>query len=69
MKPPTTEPPDEDDRPYSLWDEESTKDEFRRALAIAHPAERPRLIGKLMRELRDPEVWTFTTPAEVRANF
>ena len=48
--------------PYFLWDEPLTVEEFRRRLASP---ERARLLGKLLREARDTDVWLFTTPAEV----
>jgi len=55
-------------RPYSLWDErDATVGSFRRALAAANEDEKARLLGKLMREARDEDVWHFTTVAEVRA--
>ena len=65
----TTDLSDPEGRPYFLWDEERTVGEFRRALAAAPPAERYRLIGKLMREARDPDVWHFVSPREVWAHF
>ena len=43
--------------------------EFRCALEQADAKERHRLVGKLMREARDPDVWRFVTPREVWANF
>jgi hypothetical protein len=69
VKPLTTDLSREDERPYFLWDETRTLREFRPALATASSAERFRLIGKLMREARDPDVWRFVTPAEVWADF
>jgi len=65
----TTDLSREDDRPYFLRDEDCSVSEFRRALAGAPPAERHRLIGKLMREARDPDVWRFVTPREVWTDF
>jgi hypothetical protein len=56
-------------RPYFLWDERRTTGEFRQALAVAPPGEWARLVGKLMREARDSDVWKFVTPAEVWAHF
>ena len=59
---------DPDARPYFLWDErDATVASFRRALAEAGEDEKARLLGKLMREARDEDVWQFTTVAEVRA--
>ena len=55
-------------RPYFLWDEpHATVATFRDALARADENEKARLVGKLMREARDEDVWRFTTVAEVRA--
>jgi hypothetical protein len=48
--------------PYFLWDEPMTVAQFRERLGST---ERPRLLGKLLREARDTDVWYFTTPAEV----
>lgn len=55
-------------RPYFLWDEpNATVASFRAALARADEDEKARLLGKLMREARDEDVWLFTTVDEVRA--
>lgn len=51
--------------PYFLWDEPMTMAELRRRIAMATPAEWARLLGKVMREARDTDVWRFTTPQEV----
>ena len=51
--------------PYFLWDEPMTVGEFRDKLRVASPPEQARLLGKLLREARDTDVWTFTTPQEV----
>jgi hypothetical protein len=51
--------------PYFLWDAPMTVAEFRRQLATAEPPEQNRLLGKLLREARDTDVWKFTTPEEV----
>jgi hypothetical protein len=61
----TTDLANEQGRPYFLWDEERTTGEFRSALAVAPAPVRYRLIGKLMREARDTDVWKFVTPTEV----
>jgi hypothetical protein len=53
-------------RPYFLWDEDTTIDELRTKLAHADDDEKARLLGKIMREARDPDVWKFTSIAEVR---
>jgi len=65
VRPLTTDLSRDDERPYFLWDEDCSVAEFRRALAGAGQRERQRLIGKLMREARDPDVWLFVTPREV----
>jgi hypothetical protein len=51
--------------PYFLWDEPMTVSRFRERLLQASEPERLRLLAKLLREARDPDVWRFTTPAEV----
>ncbi len=51
--------------PYFLWDDPMTVAEFRQQLATAAPPEQNRLLGKLLREARDTDVWKFTSPAEV----
>jgi hypothetical protein len=51
--------------PYFMWDEPVTLAEVRRRLASAPRPERMRLLGKILREARDPDVWQFTSPAEV----
>ncbi len=58
---------DPTERPYFLWDEQTTVGAFRQALATGTAEERARLLGKLLREARDSDVWAFTTLAEVRA--
>jgi hypothetical protein len=53
-----------DRRPYFLWDEDISIDELRAALTRRGP-DRDRLLGKMLREARDIDVWHFVTPAEV----
>lgn len=60
---------DPEARPYFLWDEQTTIGAFREALVHAHEPEKARLLGKLLREARDTDVWEFTTVREVRALF
>jgi hypothetical protein len=55
--------------PYFLWDEPMTMAELKRRLASASEAERMRLLGKILREARDTDVWRFTTPQEVKKNW
>lgn len=52
-------------RPYFLWDEDLSIDEFREILVAGVESERLRLLGKLLREARDTDVWHFVTPQEV----
>jgi hypothetical protein len=65
----TTDLSREDERPYFLWDEDRSVSEFRSALAEADAPGRYRLVGKLMREARDTDVWRFVTPHEVWNDF
>jgi hypothetical protein len=51
--------------PYFLWDAPMSVAELRSRLASAESPERLRLLGKILREARDTDVWRFTTPAEV----
>ncbi len=53
--------------PYFLWDDPMTVAELRNRLRNASPPERFRLLGKMLREARDTDVWRFTTPSEVAA--
>jgi hypothetical protein len=55
--------------PYFLWDEPMTLSEPRARLQSAGRAERLRLLGRILREARDTDVWRFTTPAEVLASW
>jgi hypothetical protein len=52
-------------RPYFLWDEETTVAQLRSAIEHAEVEEWARLVGKVMREARDTDVWHFVTPREV----
>ncbi|HVT44672.1 MAG TPA: hypothetical protein VMT00_09800 [Thermoanaerobaculia bacterium] len=64
----TTDLSSEEAIPYFLWDQPMTVGELRRRLK-GPPEERARLIGKIMREAREPDVWLFTTPQEVATNW
>lgn len=48
--------------PYFLWDEPLTVAELKQKLNSASVEERHRLLGKILREARDTDVWKFTTP-------
>jgi hypothetical protein len=52
-------------RPYFLWDEDISIDELRAVLSGPHGFARDRLLGKMLREARDIDVWSFVTPDEV----
>jgi hypothetical protein len=61
---------DRDDAiPYFLWDDPIPVRELRHRLATAAPRERDRLLGKILREARDSDVWKFTMPDEVARRF
>ena len=55
--------------PYFLWDEPMTVAELRSSLAKSNDDERYRLLGKILREARDRDVWRFTTPVEVKKSW
>lgn len=55
----------QESRPYFLWDEDISVGELRRLLRDGSEYERVRLVGKMLREARDIDVWEFMTPAEV----
>ncbi len=54
-------------RPYFFWDEDTSVDELRAVLSELDSPERTRLLGKLLREARDTDVWRFVTPEQVAA--
>lgn len=55
--------------PYFLWDDPMTVAELHARLRDASPPERSRLLGKILREARDTDVWHFTTPRDVAAEW
>jgi hypothetical protein len=55
--------------PYFLWDDPMTMRELRERLATASAPERTRLLGKIVREARDPDVWRFISPQELSRRF
>ena len=63
----TTDLTQQDSRPYFLWDEDTSVAELRAALLGADESERQRLLGKMLREARDSDVWQFVSPAQVAA--
>jgi len=52
-------------RPYFLWDEDVSIAELRQTLAEADSPRRDQLVGKMLREARDLDVWQFIRPVEV----
>ena len=66
MRPLTTDLTKMNARPYFLWDEDVTVAELRDILANGPSDERDRLLGKMLREARDSDVWKFVTPRDVR---
>lgn len=56
---------DEGAYPYFLWDDPMTVGELRRRLQTLSEPERLALLGKVLREAKDTDVWRFTTPEEV----
>ncbi|HTY61790.1 MAG TPA: hypothetical protein VMG30_05985 [Acidobacteriota bacterium] len=52
--------------PCFLWDEPMNVAQLKERLRGASHSERVRLLGKILREARDTDVWTFTGPDEVR---
>lgn len=65
MRPLTKDMTRGDARPYFLWDEDVTIDELHAVLAGPDDARRDRLLGKMLREARDLDVWYFVRPQEV----
>lgn len=51
--------------PYFLWDAPITNAQLRQRLSTSSEKEKARLIGKIMRQARDSDVWRYTTPHEV----
>ena len=60
---------DPDAVPYFLWDEPMTVSALRERLRTASAPEAARLLGKILREARDTDVWLFVSPAEVVARW
>jgi hypothetical protein len=68
MRPLTVDLSDSAGRPYFLWDEDMSVAELRSTLRGERgDVERLRVLGKLLREARDQDVWSFVTPSEVAA--
>ncbi|MBC8074124.1 MAG: hypothetical protein IAG13_37740 [Deltaproteobacteria bacterium] len=52
-------------RPYFFWDEDVSIAELHAVFAAPASEHRDRLLGKLLREARDIDVWRFVTPSDV----
>ncbi len=63
----TTDFTEGDRRPYFLWDEDVSVTELRAVLRGSGGPDYDRLLGKLLREARDLDVWEFIEPARVAA--
>jgi len=58
---------DQQGHPYFLWDSEMTLDEFRCELKDPNSEVRAYLVGKLMRQAKPADVFTFVSTREIRA--
>ena len=56
-------------RPYFLWDEDITLDTFCGRLADPDPEVRAYYLGKLMRQAKPDDVFTFATLGEIQKLF
>ena len=56
-------------RPYFIWWADVTIGDLRRLLSDPDPARRGYWLGALLREANTRDVWLFTTPSEVRAQW
>ena len=65
----STDLEDEQAVPYFLWDDPMTLGELRARLRTASEPERFRLLGKILREARDTDVWKFLTPQSLARDF
>jgi hypothetical protein len=65
MRPMTTDMTQRELRPYFLWDEDISIGELSDRLHGSDERDRTRLLGKMLREARDLDVWHFVTAAEV----
>jgi hypothetical protein len=56
---------DAEGRPYFLWDSDMTLSEFQRRLLEENPEGRAYLVGKLMRQAKPDDVFTFVTVVDI----
>ncbi|HSK78284.1 MAG TPA: hypothetical protein VLQ45_17665 [Thermoanaerobaculia bacterium] len=57
---------DEQGHPYFLWDSEMTLEEFQEGLKSPDPDVRAYLVGKLMRQAKPDDVFTFVSARQIR---
>ncbi len=70
MLPPTSSPIGDDaTRPYVLWWTDATAGDLRVHLRSGDVDERGYWLGALLREASSRDVWVFTTPDEIRADW
>ena len=60
---------DNQGRPYFLWDCDLTLEEFQRRLEDPDPEVRAYLVGKLMRQAKPDDVFTFVSLQDIRQLF
>jgi hypothetical protein len=60
---------DANGRPYFLWDEDLTIDKFRARLVDPDLEVRAYYVGKLMRQAKPDDVFTFVTLGEIKSLF
>jgi len=56
-------------RPYFLWDVDMSLDRFRELLRDPNLETRAYALGKLLRQAKPDDVFSFVTPAEIRENW
>jgi hypothetical protein len=56
---------DDKGRPYFLWDDDLTLEDFRARLCDSDPAVRAYFIGKLMRQAKPDDVFSFVSLKQV----
>lgn len=60
---------DAEGRPYFLWDTDLTLEAFRAYLEDPDPDVRAYFVGKLMRQAKPDDVFTFVSPRAIRADW
>jgi hypothetical protein len=60
---------DQQGRPYFLWDCDMTLERFKELLADPDPELRAYLIGKLMRQAKPDDVFTFVSAREIEQHW